>query len=100
LAYSSWAVKICWVNLDNAHHQVLSLVEIVTKDIDRYDQTVAVVILPNVMNLNEEIVRAGYAWVYPQYCKDMPMCLGWANLQQEAMEARRGLWMEKEPVPP
>ncbi len=35
------------------------VVEVDTKDTDRYGQTVAVVILPDGTNLNEEVVRAG-----------------------------------------
>jgi micrococcal nuclease len=76
------------------------VVEIDVKDIDRYGRTVAVVILPDGTNLNEEIVGAGYAWVFTRYCKEMPMCVSWGLLQHEAMEARRGLWTDKEPVPP
>ncbi len=76
------------------------VVEVDAKDTDRYGRTVAVVILPDGRNLNEEIVRAGYAWVYTRYCKEILLCIGWANLQQEAREARRGLWADKEPVPP
>ncbi len=76
------------------------VVEIDTKDTDRYGRTVAVVFLPDGRNLNEEIVGAGYAWVFTRYCKEVPMCVSWGLLQHEAMEARRGLWMDKEPVPP
>lgn len=40
------------------------IVEIDTKDIDRFGRTVAVILLPDGSNLIVEIVRAGYAWVY------------------------------------
>lgn len=84
----------------NAQLSNRPVVEIVTKHIDLSGRIVAVVILPDGRNLNEEIVRAGYAWVYPRYCLEMPMCIHWGNLQQEAREARRGLWMEEAPIPP
>ena len=76
------------------------VVEIDVKDTDRWGRTVAIVILPDGTNLNEEIVRAGYAWVYTRYCREVPLCVGWGLLQQEAREARRGLWADKEPMPP
>ncbi|WP_045221522.1 thermonuclease family protein [Desulfonatronum thioautotrophicum] len=84
----------------NAQLSNRPVIEIDVKATDRWGRTVAVVILPDGRNLNEELVRAGYAWVYPQYCKEVPLCIGWAVLQQEAREARRGLWMDRDPVPP
>lgn len=42
-------------------------------------------------------VRTGMAWVYDQYAK------GYASLyplQQEARDARRGLWADGDPMPP
>jgi micrococcal nuclease len=38
-------------------------VEVDVRDTDRYGRTVAVIILPDGSNLNEKIVKAGYAWV-------------------------------------
>jgi micrococcal nuclease len=76
------------------------VVELDVKDTDRWGRTVAVVVLPDGRNLNEEIVRAGYAWVYIRYCKEIPLCIGWANLQQEAKQSRIGLWNDPDPVPP
>jgi endonuclease YncB( thermonuclease family) len=39
--------------------------------------------------VNAELVRDGAAWVYPKYCHD-PELYG---LEQDAMEAQRGLWV-------
>jgi len=60
-------------------------------------RTLGVVILPDGKTLNHEMVRAGYAWWYRQYA------LGDAvldRLEQEAKTAKRGLWADKDPVPP
>ena len=43
---------------------------VVTKyDTDKYGRTVGVVQVGGV-NVNEEIIRAGYGWQYRKYCKD------------------------------
>jgi endonuclease YncB( thermonuclease family) len=65
---------------------------------DRYGRTVAIVFV-NDQNLNEEIVRAGLAWVYTRYC-DWPICDKWKNLEAEAREAKRGLWADPDRIPP
>lgn len=59
----------------NAQLSSRPLVDVDVKAVDGYGRTVAVVILPDGTNLNEEIVRAGYAWVYTRYCKEMPLCI-------------------------
>ena len=49
--------------------------------------------------VNQEIVRAGFGWVYAVYCK-RPICLEWKRLESEALTAKRGLWKDAKPVPP
>ena len=49
---------------------------------DFYGRTIATVILDDGVNLNEELVREGLAWVYPRYCDVEPMCSKWNELQQ------------------
>jgi micrococcal nuclease len=67
------------------------------RDTDRYKRTVAEIILPDGRNLNQELVRVGLAWWYQQYARrDMAL----AALEQEAREAKRGLWNDPQPVPP
>ncbi len=56
------------------------------QDTDRYGRTVAIVILPDGTNLNGEIVRAGDGWMFTWYCREVPLCVGWGLLQQEARE--------------
>lgn len=78
----------------------LKMVDIDVRDTDRYGRTVAVVTLPDGRNLNEEIIRAGLAWVYVKYCKDRPMCARWDQQQAIARQARIGLWHDPNPIPP
>lgn len=44
------------------------MVQVISEDIDRYGRTVGMLMIDGKC-LNEEIVKAGYAWVYNQYCK-------------------------------
>jgi len=59
-------------------------------DIDRYGRVVGLVSVGDVV-LNRHLVEYGYAWVYERYCRK-PFCSEWAALEQQAREARRGLW--------
>jgi hypothetical protein len=42
--------------------------------------------------------RRGYWNIFSILSKDVPLCVGWGLLQQEAREAWRGLWADNEPV--
>jgi len=66
-----------------------------TQDVDRYGRTVAVVYC-NGVNANRAQVERGMAHVYPRYNKDRTL----PELQERAKAERRGLWADKEPVPP
>lgn len=46
-------------------------------------------------NINEEMVRAGYAWIY-YYNKSKEM----QQLQDEARKNKLGLWKDKNPIDP
>jgi micrococcal nuclease len=71
-------------------------VDLVTKD--RYGRTVGVVRVKG-KTLNEELIKAGMAWVFIEYCKK-PICREWSRLQEEARKDKRGLWTDKNPLPP
>ena len=74
------------------------VVEVEPVDIDRYGRTVALVTVFQRL-VNEELVNAGFAWIYTRYC-DRPICERWKVLEQEAREAKRGLWADPNPIPP
>jgi endonuclease YncB( thermonuclease family) len=63
---------------------------------DRYGRTIGDVFLPDGRHLNQELVRAGYAWWYRRYSADQRL----AALEGEARAARRGLWTDPNPQPP
>jgi endonuclease YncB( thermonuclease family) len=73
------------------------VVTVKVRDIDRYKRTVAEIILPDGRNLNQEIVRAGLAWWYERYARRETVL---QDLEQEARDAKRGLWSEPNPVAP
>lgn len=48
------------------------------------------------VNVNEELVRRGYAWWYQYYSESETL----AALQREARAGRRALWADADPEPP
>ena len=63
---------------------------------DRYGRTLARVTCSG-RDANAEQVRLGYAWVYTRYAPaDSPLYA----LQHDAITARRGLWIDPDPMPP
>ncbi len=66
-------------------------------DRDRYGRTVAEVLLPDGRSLNRELVRAGFAWWYWRYTPDDETL---AQLERDARGAKRGLWVDANPIPP
>jgi len=69
---------------------------IVTKDVDPYGRTVALVYADNI-SVNATLINAGYAWWYKQYAKQETR---FAELEKEARAAKRGLWAYPNPQPP
>lgn len=59
-------------------------------------RTIAEVILSNGRSLNQELLKAGLAWWFRKYSKDVRL----GALEEEARLAKRGLWGEPSPVPP
>ncbi|MCJ8209267.1 thermonuclease family protein [Mucilaginibacter sp. RS28] len=63
---------------------------------DRYGRTIATVIINNKTNLNQELVKNGYAWHYAHYSNNATL----AALQAEAQQKQLGLWQDANPTPP
>lgn len=74
------------------------VVEVEPVDVDRYGRTVGIVKSEDVI-LNEELVKEGFAWVYPQYCH-RPICSKWYDLSVNAHDAKKGLWSDPHAIPP
>jgi len=79
--------------LANLAFQKQALIEVEVKD--RYGRTVGVVFVDG-LNVNAELVKQGMAWVYRKYTDDERLYV----LESEAKQAKRGLWLDKNPIPP
>ena len=69
-------------------------------DWDRYGRAVGWVYVNDddgrTICVNRQLVAVGLAWVYRRYCRPPELL----KLEEEAREARRGLWRDSHPVPP
>jgi endonuclease YncB( thermonuclease family) len=63
---------------------------------DRNGRLLGDVVLPDGRHLSEELIRAGYAWWFRKYSRDLRL----ARLEEEARAARRGLWADRTPEAP
>lgn len=79
-----------------AYRKVVSVVE---KDIDRYGRIVGLVTSQGKL-VNRELVRNGFAWYYPRYCRSQPVCGELQLMERKARKERRGLWKDENPVAP
>ncbi len=65
---------------------------------DQYKRVLALV-YANGVSLQSELIKNGFAWVYPRYCKK-DICKEWEKLQEQAKNHNRGLWQDKNPLSP
>ena len=72
-------------------------VKVLVRDTDRYGRTVAEIILADGRNVNQEMVKAGYAWWFRHYA---PYDRVLERLEGGARNAKRGLWADPYAVPP
>jgi endonuclease YncB( thermonuclease family) len=63
---------------------------------DRNGRLLGEVVLSDGRSLNQELVRAGYAWWFRKYSRDGRL----ARLEEEARQDRRGLWADAAPTAP
>ena len=68
-----------------------------TYGLDRNGRTLADVLLPDGTNVNYKLVKEGWCWWYRTYAPGNRKLEG---LENEAREAKKGLWAEPHPVPP
>ena len=78
---------------DLVHSEIVTIVE---HGEDRYKRTIGDVLLEDGTSLNQELVKAGYAWWYFKYSDDRIL----GQLELDAKLAHVGLWKDKNPVPP
>ncbi len=60
------------------------------------DRAIGEVMLPDGRNLSQELVKAGLAWWYEPYARDGTL----RHLEQDARNAKLGLWLDPRPIPP
>jgi endonuclease YncB( thermonuclease family) len=72
------------------------VIEKVTED--SYGRTIAFVRYGDDL-LNEDLVKSGYAWVSPKYCKK-DLCDSWKEKERRARKDKLGLWQEAHPESP
>ena len=72
------------------------IVEVKWKSKDRYGRYLGEIFLPDGRNVNKEIVKAGYAWHFKKYSKD----LSYDRLEKQARSTNSGLWQDAHPIPP
>jgi micrococcal nuclease len=68
-----------------------------THGLDKYGRTLTDVLLHDGMNLNHTLVKDGWCWWYRKYAPGNTTLEG---LEKEAREAKKGLWVDPQPVPP
>lgn len=67
-------------------------------DTDHYKRTVGIVYV-GTLNVNEEMVKQGWAWAYGEYNKG-PGKSDFIEDERQAKENKRGLWQQSDPLPP
>lgn len=71
-------------------------IKVINHGKDKYGRVLGTVILSNGKNLNQEIVKAGFAWHYRRYSKNSTL----QAMEDQARRQNRGLWQDRNPVPP
>ena len=63
-------------------------------------QMLVTVVLYDGTTLNDRLLLAGLAWIYPKHCVNAQGCQNLLRLQERAKLERRGLWSQENPIPP
>ncbi len=76
-------------------------VTVETTKLDRYGRNVGKVLVEG-LDANLAQVEAGFAWHYKAYEREQSKAdrLAYSHAEDRAREVKKGLWLDKEPVPP
>lgn len=76
-------------------------VTVETTKLDRYGRNVGKVLVEG-LDANLAQVEAGFAWHYKAYQREQSVVdrQTYSKAEEHAREARKGLWLDREPVPP
>lgn len=66
---------------------------------DDYGRIVGLVENEDDTEVNREMIKNGWAWVYTYFCK-ADFCSEWKVFQKQARERKKGLWRGNNPQPP
>lgn len=72
-------------------------VRLIVRSRDRNQRWIAEVLIADGESLNEQLVRSGYAWWFRRYAMNAAAL---RSFEEEARNARRGLWKDPRPIPP
>tara|TARA_B100002019_G_scaffold105294_1_gene90478 strand:+ start:221 stop:688 length:468 start_codon:yes stop_codon:yes gene_type:complete len=70
-------------------------VTLISEGKDRYDRTLGELFV-NKNNINETMVKSGFAWVYDRYVKNLLLY----SYQDEAKSKNLGIWQSENPIAP
>jgi len=76
-------------------------VQIKSHGLDKYSRTLGVILIED-QDINEQMVKDGFAWFYRRYEKDLTsdQASRYEQAEIEAKENQRGLWVDTNPTPP
>lgn len=66
---------------------------------DHYGRTIGMLSVDG-KNMNYEMVKAGMAWVYRDYCRLQPFCSDAYKIEDVAKHGKLGLWIDDNPEAP
>ncbi len=69
-------------------------------DTDTFGRKLGKIISLEGLELNQELLKNGLAWHFKRYSKGDKDSTLYANLQKEAKQQKKGLWVQENPVPP
>jgi micrococcal nuclease len=77
------------------------IIELETRGTDKYKRTLGIVFL-NDQDINELMIKDGYAWFYRQYASSQPdeEVARYAEAEESAKSEGLGLWAGSDPMPP
>lgn len=76
-------------------------VQIKSHGLDKYKRTLGTIYIDD-QDINEQMVKDGFAWFYRRYAKDLTteQASRYEEVETEARDRERGLWADSNPTPP
>lgn len=76
-------------------------IQIKSHGLDKYQRTLGTIFIDD-QDVNEQMVKDGFAWFYRRYAKDLTgeQASRYEEAETEARDSKRGLWSDSNPTPP